>query len=70
MIDLNHIINMEILKARMDGMNDIASELLEIASTGNNIPEWIESRERMVERLYEVKENYKKFLSELDSGAY
>lgn len=70
MIDLNHIINMEILKARMAGMNDIASELLEIASTGNNIPQWIESRERMIERLYEVKENYKKFLSELDSGDY
>lgn len=70
MIDLNHIVNMEILKARMAGMNDIASELLEIASTGNNIPQWIESRERMIERLYEVKENYKKFLSELDSGAY
>ena len=34
MIDLNHIVNMDILKARMAGMNDLATELLEISSKG------------------------------------
>lgn len=64
MIDINHIINMEILKARMAGMNDIASELLERAAQEGGIPEWIEKM------LCAVKDNYKKFLSELDSGVY
>lgn len=34
MIDINRIINMEILKARMSGMSDLATELLEISQKG------------------------------------
>ena len=70
MIDINHIINMEILKARMSGMNDLATELLEISSKGVSVPEWIESREKVVERLYTVQDEYKKFLHDLKSGVY
>lgn len=70
MIDINHIINMEILKARMSGMNDLATELLEISSKGTNVPEWAESREKVIERLYAVQSEYRKFLQDLNSGVY
>ncbi len=70
MIDINHIINTEILKARMSGMNDLATELLEISSKGTSVPEWIESREKIIERLYTVQNEYKKFLKDLNSGVY
>lgn len=70
MIDINHIINMEILKARMSGMNDLATELLEISSKGVSVPEWIESREKVIERLYTVQDEYKKFLHDLNGGVY
>lgn len=70
MIDINHIINMEILKARMNGMNDLATELLEISSKGTNVPEWIESREKVIERLNETQDTYRKFLQDLNNGVY
>lgn len=70
MIDINHIINMEILKARMSGMNDLATELLEISKTGTNVSEWIESREKVIERLYAVQSEYRKFLQDLNNGEY
>lgn len=70
MIDLNHIVNMEILKARMAGMNDLATELLEISSKGNNVPEWTQARENMIKRCQEAQDNYKKFLQDLNSGEY
>ena len=59
MIDLNHIVNMEILKARMSGMNDLATELLEISSKGNNVPEWTKARENMIECCFKVHDKYK-----------
>lgn len=64
MIDINQIINLEILKARMGGMNDLATELLEISSKGSSVPEWIDSRENVIKRLHEVQDNYRKFLEE------
>lgn len=70
MIDINHIINMEILKARMSGMNDLSTELLEISSKGTNVPEWAESREKVIERLYAVQSEYRKFLQDLNNGVY
>lgn len=70
MIDINHIINMEILKARMSGMNDLATELLEISSKGTSVPEWAEGREKVIERLYAVQSEYRKFLQDLNSGVY
>lgn len=70
MIDINHIINVEILKARMSGMNDLATELLEISLKGTNVPEWVESREKVIERLYLVQEEYRKFLQDLNNGEY
>lgn len=70
MIDINHIINMEILKARMSGMNDLATELLEISSKGTSVPEWVESREKVIERLYAVQDEYRKFLRDLSNGEY
>lgn len=70
MIDINHIINIEILKARMNGMNDLATELLEIASEGTSVPEWVENREKVIERLYEVQDNCKKCLRDLSSEKY
>lgn len=70
MIDINHIINMEILKSRMRGMNDLATELLEISSKGTNVSEWIESREKVIERLYAVQNEYRKFLQDLNGGEY
>lgn len=70
MIDINHIINMEILKARMSGMNDLATELIEISKTGTNVSEWIESREKVIERLYTVQSEYRKFLQDLNNGEY
>lgn len=70
MIDINQIINMEILKARMIGMNDLATELLEISSKGTNVPEWAESREKVIERLYAVQSEYRKFLQDLNNGVY
>lgn len=70
MIDINHIINMEILKARMSGMNDLATELLEISSKGTSVPEWVESREKAIERLYDVQRGYRKFLQDLSNGEY
>ena len=70
MIDINCIINMEILKARMSGMNDLATELLEISQKGKNVPEWVESREKVIERLYAVQNEYRKFLKDLSNGEY
>lgn len=70
MIDINRIINMEILKARMSGMNDLATELLEISKTGTNVSEWVESREKVIERLYSAHSEYRKFLQDLSSGNY
>lgn len=70
MIDINHIINVEILKARMSGMNDFATELLEISSKGTNVPEWVESRENMIKRLQEMQDTYRKFLQDLNNGEY
>ena len=70
MIDINRIINMEILKARMSGMNDLATELLEISQKGKNVPEWVESREKVIERLYAVQDEYRKFLKDLSNGEY
>lgn len=70
MININHIVNMEILKARMSGMNDLATELIEISKTGTNVSEWIESREKVIERLYVVQDEYKKFLQNLSNGSY
>lgn len=70
MIDINHIINTEILKARMSGMNDLATELLEISKKGTNVTEWVESRERVIERLYAIQDEYKRFLQDLNSGIY
>lgn len=70
MIDINHIINMEILKARMSGMNDLATELLEISSKGTSVPEWVESRENMIKRLQETQDTYRKFLQDLNNGEY
>ncbi len=64
MIDINQIINLEILKARIAGMNDLATELLEISSKGSSVPEWVESRENVIKRLHEVQENYRTFLEE------
>lgn len=70
MIDINHIINMEILKARMNGMNDLATELLEISSKGTSVQEWVESREKVIERLYTVQDECRKFLRDLSNGEY
>lgn len=70
MIDINHIINMEILKARMNGMNDLATELLEISSKGTSVQEWVESREKVIESLYTVQDECRKFLRDLSNGEY
>lgn len=70
MIDINRIINIEILKARMSGMNDLATELLEISSKGTSVQEWVESREKVIERLYTVQDEYRKFLRDLSNGEY
>ena len=70
MIDLNHIVNMEILKARMSCMNDLATELIEISSKGENVAEWMRARENMIDRCFEAQKNYKKFLQDLNSREY
>lgn len=70
MIDINQIINIEILKARMSGMNDLATELLEISRKGSSVQEWVENREKMIERLRETQETYRKFLQDLNNGEY
>lgn len=54
----------------MSGMNDLATELLEISSKGTNVPEWIESREKVIERLNETQDTYRKFLQDLNNGVY
>lgn len=69
-MDLNNIVNMEILKARMAGMNDLATELLEISSKGGNVTEWTKARENMIKRCQDVQNNYKKCLQDINSGAY
>lgn len=69
-MDLNNIVNMEILKARMAGMNDLATELIEISSKGNNVPEWTKAREDMIDRCFKVQDEYKKFLIGLNNGEY
>ena len=70
MIDLNHIVNIEILKARMAGMNDLATELLEISSKGSNVTEWTQAREDMIKRCRDAQDNYKKCLQDINSGVY
>lgn len=61
MIDLNHIVNMEILKARMAGMNDLATELIEISSKGSNVAEWLQARENIIDRCFKIRDEYKNF---------
>ena len=61
MIDLNQIVNIEISKSRMEGMNDLASELIEIVK-GDNVSDWAENGIKILERCYKAKEEYQKFL--------
>lgn len=70
MIDLNQIVNMEILKSRMAGMNDLASELIEISKKGDNVSDWSENGRKILERCYKTKEEYQKFLREVESGGF
>lgn len=62
MVDINKIINMEIQKAEIKGRYELAAELLEIASKGKNIPEWMESRDRVIEKLLDVKDECSRFM--------
>lgn len=51
-------------KERLKARYELAEELLQISKQGENVPEWIQSREKMIDRLFEVQEEYKKFLEE------
>lgn len=51
-------------KARMRARYELAQELIEISKQGENVPEWIEAREKVIDRCFEVQEEYKRFLED------
>lgn len=54
MFDINNIINEKIQQAYEKGRQDLAQDIIEISRHGNNVPEWAQNMERIIDLCFRV----------------